>query len=123
MPDPVLPETIEHNGKVFSRLLTRGTGYVVVGNTKYFSAMSRPRDYSDDYKRFDIDFGRKSGIPECCIAYFVGPYQLLTDDERFDRQSCPQLYVPCDDCLKSGHTVPLIRCGPDWRPESFTGCG
>lgn len=83
----------------------------------------------------DRECGRHSGIPECCIQYFVevwDPLFYAADswsskvEERhvlvgvFERVYGAKFrHIPCDACLLDGKAIRLQRCPPDcWR---YTG--
>jgi len=66
-------------------------------------------------KERDILYGRHSLIPECCIAFFVGPWnryrmcegsgysQAINDSEKYN-------YVPCPACFYSGKVAKIKMC-------------
>jgi hypothetical protein len=74
------------------------------------------------YRRAMIECGRHSGIPGCCVAYFIQYWQPLcmtytpeaeeAINERNER--CPDgyNYVPCEECLANGDQIELRTC-PD----------
>lgn len=66
-------------------------------------------------KERDILFGLHINIPECCIAFFVGPWttyqmcdgfgyaQAIKDSEKYN-------YVPCPACFYSGKVAKIRIC-------------
>lgn len=79
----------------------------------------------------DIELGRCSGIPECCIAYFIfvwmpelervisGPgHNALIDKTAYQRHYRrfldlhPVGYVPCPKCIINQTFVKVLRCRP-----------
>ncbi len=75
-----------------------------------------------------IDCGRHSGIPECCVYFFVTWWQDSCDDWRAHRsydafkgmaEAIHRVawgYVVCPQCMLSGHYVRLSRC-PEGCPR------
>ena len=54
--------------------------------------------------------GKCSGIPDCCIEYFVGEW-LSSGCDRIKRPDLPSWgYVPCRNCVTSGNRVVVKIC-------------
>lgn len=61
--------------------------------------------------QWDVDYGLHSGVPPCCIRFYVtewtyGPTTRKTNIDGWG-------YVPCDDCIKSGRKASLVDCNID----------
>lgn len=76
----------------------------------------------------DWECGRHSGIPDCCIEYFIAVWVPLFRDpakrwafearqgrvRRTERRlGVDYQYIPCDSCLASGAPVVVLDCPPD----------
>ena len=67
-------------------------------------------------KQQHIEYGRHSGIPECCIMFFVGEWdrEIITgwDETPYARaiHKCGFGYVPCPECLGTHNKVKIIDC-------------
>ena len=79
-------------------------------------------------KEFHIQFGRDSGIPECCIQFYVNEWGHICSN-------CPKIFTmyynqihlrrktmgqkwnhtPCPTCLHSGNVIKVIKCPPPWE--------
>lgn len=89
-------------------------------------------------KRYHTQYGRDSGIPECCIEFFVTEWSYITHKfplifkhywEQQEKVSAELNrfigYIPCPDCLKNHKIVDVIKCPsklppPKPMPQSFT---
>ena len=59
--------------------------------------------------------GRHSGIPECCIDFFIGQWSNVLHPQVKIRgqylQMCnPASYIRCPMCILNGKIVKLKRC-------------
>lgn len=79
-----------------------------------------------EIKDFHIAFGLKSGIPRCCVDFWVNEYcgtldthpnlwmayhNILTDVRVKEGRDIR--YVPCPSCLSNRVFVKTIECSPD----------
>ncbi len=56
-------------------------------------------------------FGRHSGIPDCCIAFFTTEWDYLAHDYYAGRvHQANWGYVPCPKCLDSGRQIWVRNC-------------
>lgn len=63
----------------------------------------------------DVEFGRHSLIPKCCILYYCEVWPYLSWKEYAARVRLTEkrwTYVPCEVCLASGHVVEVHWCDP-----------
>ena len=69
----------------------------------------------------DIDHwscGKHSGIPECCIRFFIGPWaKIYQNDERREaywdimRGALPTAeYIVCPRCIAEKRVFPTEKC-------------
>ena len=80
----------------------------------------------NDQASRDIAFGVHSGIPRCCIAFFVKEWEYMyMDDSNPYVQAVNYAawnYVPCPKCLGTGRKVKIKfcvnECGGD-HPQDF----
>jgi hypothetical protein len=56
--------------------------------------------YSDEWHR---EFGRHSGIPECCVEAFLSDTQLFAGPEIG--------YSPCNACVHQARFIVVLECG------------
>jgi hypothetical protein len=78
----------------------------------------------------DRECGSHSGIPKCCIEFFVtkwwplclvGAIGPIEDRQAVVKHRARLLgvefrHVPCDACLETGNTIELKPCPPDcWK--------
>lgn len=72
-------------------------------------------------EKYHILFGTHSGIPPCCIRFFVQEWDMSEgwrDEGNWYHQAINAAkfgYVPCPDCLGSGNKAKIIDCS--------IGCG
>lgn len=74
--------------------------------------------------RTEIEFGRHSGFPPCCILFFVGYWNVnYTSKEaraycKMARRAATSIgldldYIPCPNCVRTKSFVRRIHwCGP-----------
>lgn len=77
--------------------------------------MSRSREHScaDDGNDIIYVKGRHSGIPECCIEFFLGVYAAEYDmfvPAYLDGRKWDGSYVPCPQCLSVNRPIRLHVC-------------
>ena len=71
-----------------------------------------------DQINFHIEFGRDSGIPDCCINFWITEYIPLFYSNHsiilFYHNSIPTecQYIPCPDCLEKRSFIQIKTCGP-----------
>jgi hypothetical protein len=68
-----------------------------------------------DWKRRDIRCGQHSGIPACCIAFFIEDWPRINSATPTPYTEALELadpgYIACPTCLERGSFVkPLRRC-------------
>lgn len=67
----------------------------------------------------DIVFGMHSGIPLCCIWYFVTEWEKVYLEDR-PRLSLGWGYVPCLDCERSfSRKITVHKCSEKVYPCSL----
>jgi hypothetical protein len=62
--------------------------------------------------------GRHSGIPDCCIHFFVGPWREIYNDaprhdeywKRMEKASPGAGYVLCPECIVDNRTIQIKKC-------------
>ena len=65
---------------------------------------------SDYYHR---EFGRHSGIPECCINFFIEVWTTHVPVLHYYQQKFAHLnidYIPCPNCLVNKSFVQIHKC-------------
>ena len=69
----------------------------------------------------DIDFGRHSRIPECCIKFFVDEWDCEKESvHRRNMDKGPTWnYVPCPECLAAGNKVHIRYCEIECHRECW----
>lgn len=83
---------------------------------------------NEKLKEFHIQFGRDSGIPECCIQFYVNEWvDICTNYPKMFTMYHNQLqlrrktmgqnwnHTPCPTCLYSGKVVKVIKCAAPWK--------
>lgn len=68
--------------------------------------------------QYHIEFGRHSGIPDCCIEFWLGwwdeefntPEQM---DYSYFLHHSPWGYVPCPTCIQNDKRARIVDC--DWE--------
>lgn len=62
---------------------------------------------------FDRAFGRHSGIPECCVNFFVSKNipELMEWNKKSKKDNAK--YVRCPQCIETNHVVKLLQCSRD----------
>lgn len=75
-----------------------------------------------DRDKFDIEYGRHSNIPDCCIAFWISEFEQIYENavlrEDYNRKQAATEhrikrsynYRPCHDCLQTGHWQPIHTC-------------
>ena len=66
----------------------------------------------------DIKCGKCSGIPECCVNFFITVWKPLHIDDKLpylkvmDNSEKDQdiHYIPCPECLENKRFVTLLPC-------------
>jgi len=69
---------------------------------------------------YDIECGRHSGFPDCCVRFFVIRWITKDTDSKFSKDYRAKLnrlkkhpgYIPCPKCLKNKTFVKVKKC-PD----------
>jgi hypothetical protein len=74
-----------------------------------------------------VDCGRHSGIPECCISYYIVRLLSFTEKQEYDRKKkCIFFevmadkkfeYVACPECAENGKFIELKECPEDSHPK------
>ena len=61
--------------------------------------------------------GRHSGIPECCICWYIGSWQKTCDVPKLwetyweaNYEHAEPDYIRCPKCIASNHVVEIKRC-------------
>jgi hypothetical protein len=54
--------------------------------------------------------GTCSGIPECCVAFFVNDWKFGNHPNRGKHMKAGYGYIPCPACLESGNRVEIRHC-------------
>ena len=68
----------------------------------------------DDY---DINFGRHSNIPDCCIFYFITQTPAQAHARLMDEWNGN--YLPCDECLRTLNVKRVHFCGSKCKRIPF----
>ena len=66
---------------------------------------------------YHIECGRHSGIPECCIDWFIGPWQTVKTFGwawalywRENNKDVDVEYIRCLKCIKDSVIIDLKEC-------------
>ena len=74
-------------------------------------------------RKYALDFGRHSNIPECCIQAFVNNWDAhrLARARKIEKEIGRPLweYIPCDKCLDTQRAVAIHKCHPGCGAENF----
>lgn len=92
----------------------------------YWESQLRQIMRSPRFEHDDLVRGRCSGIPECCITFFIETWMMDLDitfkhKERMDEVRGDPIrfrYVPCPDCLVAQRFVEIRHCD---GPSCFCG--
>jgi hypothetical protein len=60
-----------------------------------------------------IDCGAHSGIPSCCVLFYIGSWRWFSaqDAAKYKSRITPTFtHIPCPKCLQSGRTIRMRRC-------------
>lgn len=60
---------------------------------------------------YDEQCGLCSGIPSCCVRFFITTWKHNPSKEHLVRCRGYR-YIACPDCISSGHKVQIARCFP-----------
>lgn len=68
----------------------------------------------------DVTCGLHSGLPDCCVLFYVTFWQAADDARRawyrrYMKYSGLPEYVPCPACLASGVFVEVAHCVCEYR--------
>jgi hypothetical protein len=71
---------------------------------------------------YEINCGRHSGFPDCCIKFYVTQWIWHDIDSKFrsdyfkrlDKVNAPG-YIPCPKCLKTQNFIEVKRCPKSCR--------
>lgn len=79
----------------------------------------------DEYTAHDIRCGLHSGIPICCVAYFITQWQpseknkfgIHAASNRREQLDYPKVgYIPCEQCIRDKNFIPVVHecsCYPE----------
>lgn len=54
--------------------------------------------------------GACSGIPECCVAFYVNEWKFGRHPNKAKHMKAGYGYIPCPACLESGNRVEIKHC-------------
>ena len=70
--------------------------------------------FAEIFRTYDIELGRHSNIPECCIDYFINIIRPLTATERQTLRTifpCEDYgYVRCPQCRLKNKIITVHKC-------------
>lgn len=69
---------------------------------------------------YHIAYGRHSGIPGCCIHFFLHKWGNELSGQTAYAKLINDLswgYVPCPECIAKGNKVHVIDCAKEHRRE------
>ncbi len=83
-------------------------------------------------KQWHIQYGKDSGIPDCCIDFFVNEWLYTSDNfprlhitytnfiTRIEKEQNIRFeYIPCPNCIQNPKVLKNIKCPPrNERPNS-----
>lgn len=84
----------------------------------------RPPDMTPARLAHHVSCGRHSGIPDCCIGWFVdvwiGQGACMTVEGQVRLRAVSFGYVPCPPCLSRGNRVVVLACDCTWSAKGHT---
>jgi len=71
---------------------------------------------------YHVECGRHSGIPECCINWFIGPWSAIRTFSwawslywRENNKGVDVEYIRCLECIKDSVIVDIKECDCESR--------
>jgi hypothetical protein len=73
-------------------------------------------------REYDIAYGLHSGIPRCCIDFYINEWdnhRTLGTHYRSMLRDCTWGYVPCPRCFFQGIKVKIVDCLKDCKQKCW----
>ncbi len=103
--------------------MTAPTTYQAIGRWRLYGVLA----FSEEQRELDRRRGRCTGLPECCIEYYVGPWMAIVGNRFRDSAAATEFcivhaqgvdYIACPACRAGRSFVRPRRC----RRE-YCSCG